>query len=140
MGNIGEESKQPEAPKESLNEGRGKDMEEKVLEKATGAFISSLKRNNRQIREDRAQAIGEEAQITYKRTVEDLELSIKRMKRQRENMLDLSPDNAMSLMVAEKFDARAFTDKDIELGVQIRNAEIKLEIATKQYAYLFGGE
>ncbi len=103
-----------------------------------GAFLSSLKRNNKQIRADRAQAIGEEAQITYKRTIEDLEISIKRMQRQRENMLDLSPDNAMSLIVAEKFDSRQFTDKDIQLGIEIRNAEIKLEIARKQYEYLFG--
>ena len=106
--------------------------------KTEGAFISSLKRNNKQIRADRAEAIGEEAQITYKRTIEDLEISIKRMLRQRENMLDLSPDNALSLIVADKFDARMFTDKDIQLGVEIRNAEIKLEIARKQYEYLFG--
>lgn len=111
-----------------------------VATEPIGAFLSSLKRNNRQIREDRAQAIGEEAEITYKRTIEDLEISIKRMQRQQENMLDLSPDNAMSLMVAEKFDSRQYTDKDVDLGIQIRNAEIKLEIAKKRYAYLFGGK
>ena len=105
-------------------------MPEVAEVKKEGAFLGSLKRNNRQIKADRAEAIGEEAQITFKRTIEDLEISIKRMTRQRENMLDLSPDNAMSLMVAEKFDSRQFTDKDIDLGVQIRNAEITLEIAS----------
>ncbi len=110
--------------------------EEKKVE---GAFLLSLKRNNKQIKDDRATAIGEIAQITYKRTIEDLELSIKRMKRDQENMLDLSPDHALSLIVADKFDSRQYTDKDIDIGIQIRNAEIKLEISRKRYAYLFGG-
>ena len=114
-------------------------VESKEPVEKDGAFLSSLKRNNKQIRSDRAQAIGEEAEITYKRTIEDLEISIKRMQRQQENMLDLSPDNALSLIVAEKFDSRQYTDKDIDLGIQIRNAEIRLEIAKKRYAYLFGG-
>ena len=48
--------------------------------KTEGAFLSSLKRNNKQIRDDRAQAIGETAQLVFKRKVEDLEMSIKQMK------------------------------------------------------------
>ena len=104
-----------------------------------GAFIESLKRNNRQIRTDRAEAISEDAEIVYKREVEDLELSIKKMKREQENMLDLSPTNAQSLVLATDFDSKAYVSKDIELGVKIRNAEIKLEIAQKRYSYLFGG-
>ena len=54
-------------------------------------------------------------------------------------MLDLSPDHALSLKLAEDFDAQEFTEKDISIGVQIRNEEIRLEIATKRYNYLFGG-
>jgi hypothetical protein len=104
-----------------------------------GAFISSLKRNNKQIRDDRAAAIGEDAQLIYKREIEDLNVTIKRMLREQENMLDLSPDNAMSLKLASDFDSKDYVLKDIELGVKIRNAEIKLEIATKRYKYLFGG-
>lgn len=105
----------------------------------TGAFIESLKRNNKQIREDRAQAIVEDTQILYKREIEDLEIEISRMKREQENMLDLSPDNATSLRLASDFDAKAYVSKDIELGVRIRNSEIRLEIARKRYDYLFGG-
>ena len=105
----------------------------------TGAFIDSLKRNNKQIRTDRATASAEDAQIMYRRLVEDLEVKIKRMRRDRENMLDLSPDNALSLKLASDFDSDEYVKKDIELGVNIRNAEIKLEIATKQYKYLFEG-
>lgn len=113
-----------------------------VAEEVTvkGAFAESLRRNNKQIRQDRADAISEDTQLVYKRSIEDLELSIKKMKREQENMLDLSPTNAQSLVLASDFDSKAYTDKDIELGVKIRNAEIKLEIAQKRYAYLFGGQ
>lgn len=115
--------------------------EEKVVEqpKQEGAFVGSLKRNNKQIRGDRAEAIAEDAELRYKRQIEDLEVGIKRLRRQQENMLDLSPDNAMSLMVAKDFDSKAYVDMDVDLGVQIRNEEIKLDISKKRYAYLFGG-
>ena len=109
--------------------------ENEVLE---GAFLGALKRNNKQIRDDRAIAIVESAQLVFKREVEDLEMSIKQMKRDQENMLDLSPTNAQSLVLASDFDASKYAKKDIEIGVKIRNAEITLEIAKKRYVYLFG--
>ena len=55
-------------------------------------------------------------------------------------MLDLSPENAQSLILASDFNSAEYTAKDIDLGVKIRNAEIKLDIAQKRYDYLFGGE
>jgi hypothetical protein len=106
----------------------------------TGAFISSLKRNNKQIRSDRAQAIAEDTELIYKRKIEDLDLSIKKMKREQENMLDLSPTDAQSLILASDFNSSDYTQKDIDLGVKIRNQEITLEIAKKRYEYLFGGK
>lgn len=114
--------------------------EQNVKEDVTlGAFVSSLKRNNKQIRDDRATAITEDTQLIYKRKIEDLELSVKKMKREQENMLDLSPTNAQSLILASDFDSVKYVEKDIELGVKIRNAEITLEIARLRYTYLFGG-
>lgn len=110
------------------------------MSEVKGAFLQSLVRNNRKIKEDRAIAIGEDAEIRFKRVVEDLEIQIKRMKRERDNMLDLSPNNAMSLMVANDFDSSAFCEKDLELGVAIRNLEIKHEIAANRYKELFRGE
>ncbi len=107
-------------------------------ERKDGAFIASLKRNNKQIREDRAAAIGEDTQLLYKRKIEDLQVTIRRMERELENMLDLSPTNATSLVLASDFDSASYVEKDIELGVRIRNESIKLEIAQKRYAYLFG--
>lgn len=104
-----------------------------------GVFFTSLKRNNKQIRDDRATAIAEDTELVYKRRIEDLKLSIKKMTREQENMLDLSPTNAQSLILASDFDSVTYADKDIDLGVKIRNAEITLAIATKRYKHLFGG-
>lgn len=105
----------------------------------SGSFYSSLKRNNKQIRNDRAVAIVEDTEIIYKRQIEDLALLIKKMLREQENMLDLSPTDARSLVLASDFDSTEYVSKDTELGVRIRNTEIKLEIAQKRYVYLFGG-
>ncbi len=109
------------------------------IEIKQGAFGESLVRNNKQIRKDRALAITEDTEMLYKRKVEDLMVQVKRMKRERDNMLDLSPSNAQSLVLASDFDSSDFVDKDLELGVKIRTLEIKLEIAQAQYSYLFGG-
>ena len=106
----------------------------------SGAFISSLERNNKEIRTDRAAAIAEDAQLVYRRKIEDLEISIRKMKREQENMLDLSPTTSDSLVLASDFNCEEYVAKDIDLGIKIRNAEITLEIARQRYAYLFGGE
>lgn len=111
----------------------------KTEEKPAGAFFDSLRRNNKQIREDRALAISEDVQLLFRRTVEDIQMRITKMKRERENMLDLSPSNAQSLVLASDFNSEEFVAKDIDLGVKIRNEEIRLEIAQKRFAYLFGG-
>ena len=103
-----------------------------------GAFFESLKRNNSKIREDRAKAIVEDAQIIYRREVEDLSILLNRLKREQENMLDLSPTHADSLVLASDFNAKQYVTKDLEIAVKIRNLEIKQELAKKRYEYLFG--
>jgi len=112
-------------------------MENEEIIISEGAFISSLKRNYRQIREDRADVISEDTNLIYKRKIEDIELGIKKMKREQENMLDLSPKDTNSLMLASDFSSEQYVQKDIELGLKIRQAEITLEIAKKRYEYLF---
>ncbi len=104
-----------------------------------GAFVASLKRNNKKIRDDRAEAIVEVAEMKYKRTIEDLQMNIKDIQRERDNMIDLSPTTADSLILASDFDAENYVKKDIELGVKIRNLQIQLEIATASYKKLFVG-
>ena len=110
-----------------------------AMQELSGAFKDSLLRNNKKIRADRAESIIEDAETIYKRKVEDLKLSIKRKKRDQENMLDLSPDTAMSLKVASDFDAIDYVNKDTELALAIRNDSIKLELAIERYTHLFGG-
>lgn len=107
------------------------------LEQLKGAFVESLKRNNKKIRDDRAVAIAEDVQMIYKRETEDIELEIKRIKRERENMLDLSPTDAQSLVLASDFNSKDFVAKDLDLAVKIRNLEIKLELAKARYNFLF---
>ena len=108
-------------------------------EAVPGAFVASLQRNNKQIKSDRAEAIAEDAQLTYRRHIEDLQMKLKRMHRQQENMLDMSPDNTQSLMVAKDFDASGYVELDSDLALSIRNTEIRLELCQKRYDYLFGG-
>jgi len=104
-----------------------------------GKFMESLVRNNKQIRKERAAAIGEDAELIYKRQIEDLEVSIKRLEREQENMLDMSPDSATSLKLATNFDAVEYCKTDLELSVTIYKKKIRLDLAKKRYAYLFGG-
>lgn len=102
-----------------------------------GSFYANLNRNNSKIRGDRAIAITEDAQLLFKRELEDMEMKLKRLTRERDNMLDLSPTSADSLILATDFNAEDFVKKDIELGVSIRNLEIKLSIAKERYDLLF---
>ncbi|QIY91773.1 hypothetical protein [Chryseobacterium gallinarum] len=102
----------------------------------TPRFIKSLQRNNDQIREDRARTIGEDAQLIYRRRVEDIELSIKRLEREQEGLIDISPLDRNSLTFAD-FNSETFVQKDIELSLTIRNLNIQLEVAQKRFEYLF---
>lgn len=104
----------------------------------TGAFLATLTRNNKQIRSDRALAISEDAQTLYKRQIEDMQMELKRLTRERSNMLDLSPTDSTSLKLASDFNAQDFVTKDIEIGVRMRNLTIKLDIAQESYKNLFG--
>ena len=104
-----------------------------------GRFMESLKRTNRQIKDERAASIFEDAQMTFRRYVEDLEVEIRRTERDRENMLDLSPENTHSLILGKDFDAKAYVEREAELGRKIFNLQIKLDMARERYQYLFGG-
>ncbi|VXC42704.1 MULTISPECIES: hypothetical protein [Chryseobacterium] len=100
-------------------------------------FIESLQRNNDQIREDRARIIGDDAELIYKRRVEDIELKIKRLEREQEGLIDISPLDKNSLTFAD-FQSEAFVQRDIELSLIIRNLNIQLELTRTRFEYLFG--
>lgn len=102
-----------------------------------GKFFDTLKRSNRQIKNDRAISIAEVAQLKYKRKIEDLEQEQKDLKRDRTNMLDISPSVTTSIITVSDFKADDFVAKDIEIGLKLRNLAIQLEVAKASYKNLF---
>lgn len=113
---------------------------EKQLEELKGSFVTSLRRSNKEIRDDRALAIAEDAQLLFKREVEDISTELKRVTRDRENMLDLGGTDKNKIINPSDFDSKDFVEKDLQLGLKIHNLKIKLDIATKRYAELFEEE
>jgi hypothetical protein len=107
------------------------------LEEMKGSFVDSLKRGNKSIKTDRAISIAEDAEMIYSRTIEDYKMKLKKLIRERENKLDMSPDNTMSLKLALDFNAVQFTNDDIQIGLAIRELEITIQIAEARYKKLF---
>ena len=108
------------------------------LEKKKGALALSLGRNAKEVRTSRALGILEDAERVFKRKVEDLQAEINKLRRQREDKLDFSPSNSLSLIMAENFDADKLLVEDMELSKHIRLKTIELKIAQARYDYLFG--
>ncbi len=109
-----------------------------VVEATKGALYQSLERSNAQIRKERGDVIAEDLETVFKRNVEDLELKVKRLTRDRANMYDFSPSNTQSLVMAKDLDSTEILEKDMTLSVELRNVVIKLEVAKERYLYLFG--
>jgi len=109
------------------------------LNEMKGTFVTSLRRNNKQIRDDRALAIAEDAELIFKREVEDITTALKVARRERDAMLDLGGSSTTNIISQSDFNAKEFVAKDLELGLRIRNLEIKLEIASNRYNELFTG-
>ena len=95
-------------------------------------FVDALRRNNDQIREDRAKAIAEDSELIYKRCIEAIELRIKRSEREQKSCIDISPLDKNSLTFAD-FNRDACVQRDIELSLNIRNLKIQFEISKTRY-------
>lgn len=110
------------------------------LENKNGVFKSDLMRTFKQLKESRAESVSEDVEIIYKRQIEDLCHQIRNYDRDRENLiLDLSPSSAFSgNVVPSDFKPADFLSKDIEIGLNKRDAIIRLEIVIERYIYLFG--
>lgn len=110
------------------------------LENKNGVFKSDLMRTFKQLKESRAESVSEDVEIIYKRQIEDLCHQIRNYDRDRENLiLDLSPSSAFSgNVVPSDFKPADFLSKDVEIGLNKRDAIIKLEIVIERYIYLFG--
>lgn len=113
---------------------------EKQLSELKGSFASSLMRNNAKIRNDRALAIAEDAEMLFKREVEDCNTKLKRLRRDLDNMLDLSGNETTKIISASDFDSKEFVRKSLEIGLAIRDEQIKLDILSERYTELFVGK
>lgn len=107
-------------------------------EKAIGLFEASLKRNNKQIRDDRAEAIVRSGRLKYKRLIEDLEEELITLETDQTNMLDLSPENVTTLKVASDFNADDYARKDLEISRKIDKLNDDIKIAKNRFKVLFG--
>lgn len=103
-------------------------------------FTKDLMRTFKQLKNSRAESVAEDVEIIYKRKIEDLCHKIRSMDRDRENIiLDLSPVNAFSgNVVPSDFNADAFLQKDIQIGLNRRAAVIELQIVVERYKAMFG--
>lgn len=110
-------------------------MEE--LKKAKGQFARFLLRNNKTIKEDRALTILRRAELAYKRQVEDIESELQDLEAERKGLLDLSPTNADSLILATDFKPEQFYTTDMRLTLKIRETKIRLEEARTRFKELF---
>ena len=104
----------------------------------TGAFYDSLIRSNEKIKESRAKEIYEDAELTFRRYVEDLRAHLIKTTRARRAMLDLSPDSSISLTLAKNFNANNFVETDLRLGEEIKEISERLELAEERYEEMFG--
>lgn len=105
-----------------------------------GVFKADLMKTFKQLKETRAESVAEDVEIIYKRQIEDLCHQIRNYDRDRENLiLDLSPSSAFNgNVVPSDFKPAEFLNKDVEIGLNKRDAIIKLEIVIERYEYLFG--
>lgn len=101
-------------------------------------FAASLSRSTNQIKGDRAQEISELLELDAKREVENRERDVIILERKKKSSIDLSPDNTYSIMKVKDFDPIEFVDAYNTLGLQIREAKIKLNNAKQTYNELFG--
>lgn len=108
------------------------------LKSIKGSFGASLLRNASKIKEERALALWRSAERVYRRKVEDLQASIDDLTTNRLSLIDLSPNDVNSLVLATDFKSDDFYDKDMAITLEIREKNIRLVEAKARYAELFG--
>jgi len=100
-------------------------LDQITVKNPTGDFIESLVRSNSKIKRDRAEQIGRKTATAYKRAVEDIQEQIDELVDEQIGMMDLSPTTTQSLTLASDFDSAAYTQRDIDIEIKLRNLRIK---------------
>lgn len=101
------------------------------------SFSSSKKRGNSKIRSDRISSRHDSSKLIYMREIKALEVLVKKLKRELEGVLSSSPAEGQDEAPAINFNSNAYVSKEIELGVKIKNSELKLENAKKRFHFLY---
>jgi len=113
-------------------------MADEAKDIVMGSLYESLARSNKQIRQERGEALAEQLETSFRRNIEDLRYDMKDLIRKRTNMYDFSPTNSQSLVMAKDIEARSILKQDTEISLDVRNLQITLDIAEGRYLELFG--
>ena len=114
--------------------------EEAVEVQNPGLFDQSLKRNFKQIREDRADLMKKSTRALYKREIDDLYTELDTLEVDRNNLLDFAGDSTTRIISPSDFDAKNFIGKDKQLTMRAREIRIQIEEFTERFKSLFGAE
>lgn len=101
-----------------------------------GALYVSLARTNKQVRQERGDALVEDLKISYERKAQDIEIAIGRLKRQQKAMFDFSGTSTTSLVVKD-INPTEIMDEDLDIELKIHNLTVKLKHAKSRLEYLF---
>jgi len=107
---------------------------------AMGALGEALGRNRKQIRDERARSITRTTKAHYRQSIETLALNLAELQEKQEALLDVHPDNAMSLLSAKTFKSEEFVATNKQLAKDIFETEQVLSVYTKDFVRLFGEE
>ena len=103
-----------------------------------GKFNGMIHRTSDEVLKGRGDRIIKSAQLSQEAIVRGLEQKLINLEDQRDRMLDLSPDNRMSLKIDNDFNADTWTANYQKLSIDIVNTKVELEIAQKNMEELFG--
>ena len=107
-------------------------------DKKVGELQKSLDRNRSKIRADRAEQIADDTRIEFRRSIEDIAREIRRLRSSRSALLDMSPDNSMSIISVKEFSAENFVREASSIAKAIFNKQQELKVLSEEYEFLFG--
>jgi hypothetical protein len=121
----------------AVNQLKGKEMFPYNYEKQ-GSNIAFTMGNEKPTASKRATVAAKDAESLYKREMQNLERLIRLLKKEQDNMANLSPTDKRASEITDAIDSGTYVSKEIEIGVKIRDLEKKLETAKKRFQFLFG--
>ena len=107
--------------------------------KKTGILGTTLKQPFKQIKDSRIDAMLEDTETQYRRSIEDLGMKMRQCDRDLEDaILDVLPHNAIASIDPNKFDAVKLKESRIEMLLTKREISIRLGVLVTDYETLFG--